>query len=60
MCRSGGRGAKAVNLLAKAGYTKVYNIYDGLEGDTIDKGDSYNHGKRVLNGWKNSKLENKY
>jgi rhodanese-related sulfurtransferase len=33
MCRSGGRSAMAVNLLAKAGFTHVYNITDGMEGD---------------------------
>ena len=32
MCRSGGRSALAVNLLAKAGFTDVYNIIDGFEG----------------------------
>ena len=30
-CRSGGRGAIACNLLAQAGFTKVYNIIDGIE-----------------------------
>ena len=35
MCRSGGRGAMAVNLLAKAGFKNVYNITDGMEGDTV-------------------------
>ena len=33
-CRSGGRSAMAVNQLAAAGFTKVYNIVDGVEGDT--------------------------
>ena len=32
-CRSGGRGAMAINMLAAAGYTKAYNILDGMEGD---------------------------
>ncbi len=54
MCRSGGRGAAAVNMLAEAGFSKAYNIYDGFEGDVLDKEGSYNNGKRVLNGWKNS------
>ena len=48
MCRSGSRSAKSVNLLAKAGYSKVYNIIDGFEGDSDDQG------KRTVNGWKNS------
>ncbi len=48
MCRSGSRSAAAVNALAEAGFTDVYSIVDGFEGDT-DK-----NGKRTLSGWKNS------
>ena len=36
ICRSGGRGAMAVNLLAKAGYKNVYNVIDGMEGDAVE------------------------
>ena len=54
MCRSGGRGAMAVNLLAEAGYTKVYNITDGMEGDLVDDPGNVYFGKRMKNGWKNS------
>jgi rhodanese-related sulfurtransferase len=54
MCRSGGRSAKAVNLLAEAGFKNVYNIVDGFEGDELDIEGSYYKGKRVVNGWKNS------
>ena len=53
MCRSGGRSAKAVNQLATAGFTKVYNITDGMEGDKVKDPESVFHGKRVKNGWKN-------
>jgi rhodanese-related sulfurtransferase len=53
-CRSGGRGAMAVNQLAEAGFTKAYNIVDGIEGDTVDDPESVFHGKRMKNGWKNS------
>ena len=56
MCRSGGRSAAAVNLLAEAGFTNVYNIIDGMEGDTVDDPESIFHGKRMKNGWKNSGL----
>ena len=35
MCRSGQRSAPSVDLLAKAGFTKVYNIVDGFEGDKV-------------------------
>ena len=54
MCRSGGRGAVAVNELAKAGFKNVYNITDGLEDDELKVPGSYNDGKRIVNGWKNS------
>ena len=53
-CRSGGRGAMAVNQLAAAGFTNAYNIVDGIEGDTVDDPESVFHGKRMKNGWKNS------
>lgn len=54
MCRSGGRSAIAVNTLAKAGFKNAYNIIDGFEGDKLDAPESYNDGKRIVNGWKNS------
>ena len=54
MCRSGGRSAIAANLLAKAGFTKVYNITDGMEGDSVTDPDSNFLGQRLKNGWKNS------
>jgi rhodanese-related sulfurtransferase len=56
MCRSGGRSAIAANLLAKAGFTHVYNIIDGMEGDAVEDPDSVFHGQRLRNGWKNSGL----
>jgi rhodanese-related sulfurtransferase len=54
MCRSGGRSAIAVNLLAQAGYKHVYNIVDGMEGDAVEDPDSVFLGQRLKNGWKNS------
>lgn len=54
MCRSGGRSAVAVNQLAEAGFEHVYNITDGMEGDTIKDSESVYFGKRLRNGWKNS------
>ncbi len=50
MCRSGGRSASAVDLLTRAGFTNVYSVVDGYEGDMAK------NGKRILNGWKNSDL----
>jgi len=56
MCRSGGRSALSVNLLTEAGFKNVYNVTDGMEGDTVDDPVSIFHGKRMRNGWKNSGL----
>lgn len=54
MCRSGARSAKSADALAKAGFKKVYNIYDGFEGDKVKDKNSPQHGKRTKNGWRNS------
>ncbi len=54
MCRSGHRSALSVNRLTKKGFTNVYNIIDGFEGDKIKDEESYLNGKRIKNGWKNS------
>jgi rhodanese-related sulfurtransferase len=56
MCRSGSRSAGAVNQLAKAGFTHVYNIVDGMEGDMVADSGSVYLGQRMKNGWKNSGL----
>ena len=53
-CRSGGRGAIAINMLATAGFTTVHNILDGMEGNTVDNPDSVFYGMRLKNGWKAS------
>lgn len=50
ICRSGQRSARAVNLLAQAGYANVWNVIDGFEGDASS------NGRRALNGWKNANL----
>ena len=54
MCRSGGRSAISVNLLAQAGFTNVYNVTDGMEGDNVSDPESVFKGQRMKNGWKNS------
>jgi rhodanese-related sulfurtransferase len=54
MCRSGGRSAIAANMLAKAGFKRVYNIIDGMEGDAVEDSASVFKGQRMVNGWKNS------
>jgi rhodanese-related sulfurtransferase len=53
-CRSGGRSAIAVNLLAKSGFKNVYQIVDGIEGDPVKDPESVFLGQRLKNGWKNS------
>jgi len=53
-CRSGDRSAKAVNLLADAGFKNAYSIIDGVEGDKVKDPESVFVGKRMRNGWKNS------
>ena len=56
MCRSGGRSALSINLLAQAGFKNVHNIFDGMEGDLVKDPESLFNGKRLKNGWKNSGL----
>ena len=56
MCATGARGAMAVNMLAKAGFTRAFNILNGLEGDRVDDPGSVFHGKHMRNGWKNAGL----
>jgi len=54
ICRSGDRSAKAQDRLQAAGYSKVYGIAEGFEGDTATAGSKA--GQRVVNGWKNANL----
>lgn len=51
MCRSGVRSMAAAKLLAEAGYTKLYNMDEGFEGDK----DENNH-RSTLGGWRFHKL----
>ncbi len=41
----------AINMMAAAGYTKAYNILDGMEGDEVEDPDSVFDGMRRKNGW---------
>ena len=50
ICRSGKGSAIAANRLARHGFTKVYSVVDGFEGDKDADG------KRTVNGWKNAGL----
>jgi len=58
MCRSGSRSARAADLLADLGYTKVYSVIDGYEGYKAKSGSGT--GQRVVNGWRNAGLEWSY
>lgn len=50
MCRSGGRSAMAAQALIEAGYTRVWNLVGGFEGDRGPDG------ARDVNGWRNAGL----
>jgi len=54
LCRSGGRSAIAANLLAQAGFKTVYNIIDGMEGDTNGDSESVASHQGPASGWKNT------
>lgn len=54
MCRSGHRSATAAKILAEAGFTNVYNMVDGFEGDTIADKAHPHFGQRLKDGWRNS------
>ncbi len=54
ICRSGDRSSKAQDRLQAAGFTRVYSIAEGFEGDTAKDGPKA--GQRTVNGWKNAGL----
>jgi rhodanese-related sulfurtransferase len=51
ICRSGDRSALGADFLARHGYTNVWSVVDGFEGDMAKDGP--NKGRRAVNGWKN-------
>lgn len=58
ICRSGSRSAKAANIIYELGYTQVYSVIDGFEGDKAK--DGIERGHRAVNGWKNAGLDWSY
>jgi rhodanese-related sulfurtransferase len=54
ICRSGDRSSRGADRLAADGYTRVWSVVDGFEGDM--GGD----GRRSVNGWKNAGLQWSY
>lgn len=47
ICRSGGRSMAALQTLAEHGYTVLYNVAEGFEGDK----DEHDH-RNTVNGWR--------
>lgn len=51
LCRSGVRSDKAASLASQAGYTEVYNVLEGFEGDK----DANGH-RGTIGGWRHAGL----
>ncbi|MBI2313048.1 MAG: rhodanese-like domain-containing protein [Betaproteobacteria bacterium] len=51
ICRSGNRSVDAGHALEKSGFSKVYNVLHGFEGDLDD-----HHHRGTLNGWRKDGL----
>ncbi len=50
ICRSGDRSSRGANRLAEDGFSRVYSVLDGFEGDLSKDG------RRNVNGWRNAGL----
>jgi rhodanese-related sulfurtransferase len=51
ICRSGNRSQEAGEALEHAGFTQVYNVAHGFEGELDDA-----HRRNSLNGWRHDGL----
>ena len=51
ICRSGARSMSAARALADAGFTRLYNVAEGFEGDLDD-----NKHRGNINGWRQRDL----
>jgi rhodanese-related sulfurtransferase len=51
ICRSGNRSVEAGTALEQAGFTEVYNVLHGFEGDLDEQ-----HHRGARNGWRYDKL----
>ena len=47
LCRSGVRSGLAAEMLIKEGFSNVYNVLEGFEGDKDDEGH-----RNTINGWR--------
>lgn len=54
ICRSGGRSLKAAEQARKAGFSEVYSVNEGFEGEKDE------NGHRTVGGWKNRGLPYTY
>jgi len=54
ICRSGGRSRRAAEEAFQAGFSKVYNVTEGFEGEKDE------NGHRTVGGWKNRGLPYTY
>jgi rhodanese-related sulfurtransferase len=54
ICRSGGRSLRAAEEALQAGFSNVYSVKEGFEGEKDDKG------YRTVGGWKNRGLPYTY
>jgi len=55
-CRSGHRSTAAIDLLLKAGYTNLHNLWEGFEGIPVKDKDLPSAGMKNVDGWKNKGL----
>lgn len=51
LCKTGGRSKEAAEAVTAAGYQMCYNVTNGFEGDSNDKGQ-----RGSINGWKAAQL----
>jgi len=51
ICRSGNRSLDAGKALEDAGFTRIYNVLHGFEGEIDDQ-----HHRNSTNGWRHAKL----
>ena len=51
LCRSGARSAAAGEILINAGYSNVYNVLEGFEGDKDENGH-----RSTISGWRFNEL----
>lgn len=56
MCRSGHRSGKAIKALQAAGYSNLYQMWEGFEGIAVQDKDLPSAGKKIVDGWRNKGL----